>query len=131
MPARYVIHKELSLILSVGEGVLTFSEMKSHQDGLLADPDLDRKFDQLLDLTRVTNMTISVEEAKMLARRAVLSTESRRAVVAGEKAVFGMYRLMQTYHEMTEGHSHIGIFYDREEALKWLGIRADSLLIWI
>jgi hypothetical protein len=74
----------------------------------------------------VTNLTISVEEAKMLACRDVLSAESRRAIVTSEKAVFGMYRLMQTYHEMTAGPSHIGIFYDRDEALKWLGINADS-----
>ena len=126
MPGRYVIDKKLGLIISVGEGVLTFTEIKSHQDQLLADPAFDPKFDQLIDVSMVTKLTISIEEAKLMARRAVLSANSRRAIVASEKSVFGMYRLMQAYHEGTTGHSHIGIFYDRDEALKWLGIKEDS-----
>jgi hypothetical protein len=51
----------------------------------------------------------------------VLSPESRRAVIATEKSVFGMFRLAQAYHDMTQGHSHLGVFYDRDEALRWLG----------
>jgi hypothetical protein len=121
MPCHYVIDKERKLILTTGEGIVTFAELKLHQDQLLADANLNATFDQLVDFATVTKVDVSVEEAKLLARRAVLSPESRRAVIATEKSVFGMFRLAQAYHEMTEGHSHLGVFYDRAEALRWLG----------
>ena len=110
MPIRYVIDKERRLVLTTGEGIVTFAELKLHQDQLVADPNLDPRFDQLLDFATVTQADVSVEEAKLLARRAVLSPESRRAVIATEKSVFGMFRLAQAYHDMTEGHSHVGVF---------------------
>ena len=121
MPVRYVIDKERRLILTTAEGIATFAEIQAHQEQLLADPDLDRSFNQLIDVTAVKKLAMSVEEAKTIAWRAVLSPESRRAVIATEQSVYGMFRLMQTYHEQTAGHSHVGIFYDRDEALKWLG----------
>jgi len=125
MPFRYVIDKQRRLVLTTGEGIVTFAEMKSHQDRLIADPDRDLKFNQLIDISTVTELSVSVEEAKLLARRAVFSAESRRAVVASDKSVYGMFRLMQVYHELSAGHSHVGIFYDRDEALKWLGVGED------
>jgi len=73
-------------------------------------------------------LSISAGEAERLARRKVLSPDSRRAVVASEKSVYGMFRLMQAHHEATEGHSHVGVFYERDEALKWLGVTIDSAL---
>ena len=32
----------------------------------------------------------------------------------------------QEAHEMTNGSSHMGIFYNRDEALKWLGFNAEQ-----
>ena len=126
MPAHYVIDTERRLVLTSGNGVLTFEEIKSHQDRLMADPHLDPTFNQLIDVTAVTKLDISVEEAKTLARRAVLSPASRRAVVAHEKSVYGMFRLMQTYHEGITNPSHVAVFYDRVKAVNWLDLRNDS-----
>jgi len=126
MPVHYVINKEQRLVLTVGEGILTFTEVERHQDQLLADPNRDPKFNQLIDMTNAKEVSLSVAEAKQIARRAVFSPDSRRAVVASEKSVYGVFRMMQVYHETTAGHSHVGIFYDRDEALQWLGIKEDS-----
>jgi len=120
MPAHYIIDKERRLILTTGEGVLTFPEIKSHQNRLIADPDFDPTFNQFIDVTTVEKLDLSFEQAKTLARQAVLSRASRRAVVANEKSVYGMFRLMQTYHEGIKSASHVAIFYDRAEALTWL-----------
>jgi len=126
VPVRYVIDKKRKLVLTTGEGTLTFEEIKSHQDRLLADTNLDPGFNQLIDLTAVKMLSLSAGEAEQLARRKVLSPYSQRAVVASEKSVYGMFRLMQTYHEATDGHSHVAIFYDRNQALQWLGVPVDS-----
>ena len=88
---------------------------------MLADPERDPQFNQLIDMTAVQTLVLSVEEAKLLASAVILDPESRRAVVATEKSIFGMFRLMQVYHESIPNHSHVGIFYSRDEALQWLG----------
>jgi len=126
MPARYDIDKGLRLIVTTGEGILTFADIKAHQEGLLADRDFDPGFNQLIDLTTVTELSLSIEEAKTIARRSVLSATSRRAVIANEKSVYGMFRLMQAYHEGIKSASRIGIFYERNEALRWLDIEKNS-----
>ena len=123
MPVHYAIAKERRLVLSTGEGVVTFEEIKAHQDRLLADPELDPQFNQLINMAAVQSLVLSVEEAKLLASVVILAPESRRAVVASEKSVYGMFRLMQAYHESVPDHSYVGIFYHRDEALQWLGAR--------
>jgi hypothetical protein len=53
MPIRYVIDKERRLVLTTAEDILTFAEVKLHQDRLRSDPDLDPTFNQLIDGTTV------------------------------------------------------------------------------
>src|SRR5215831_9394161 len=98
MPARYVILKEQSLVVSIGCDRLTFSDFANHQEQLVADPDFDPSFDQLVDGSKVTDLDLSVEEAKIISRRAIFLPSSRRAVVATDPAIFGMGRMMDAYH---------------------------------
>jgi len=122
MPVRYVIHKELRLVVSVGEGTLTIDELKAQQNRLLNDPDFDPTFDHFNDYTAVTGADMSVDELRAYASRQVFSPTSRRAVVARQPAVFGLSRVFEVWHEE---RSQVGVFYDRNEALKWLGLRED------
>ena len=122
MPWTYVIDRHRRLIVSTGSGRLTFDEASTHNEHMESDPDFDPDFKQLIDLTRVTAFEVSTVEAKKLASRASFSAKSRRALVASSPEVFGMGRLMEIYHEMAGGRAETGIFYDRDEALKWLGI---------
>jgi len=43
---------------------VAFDDIRGHQARLLADPDSDASFDQLIDTTPVTNFDISTDEAK-------------------------------------------------------------------
>jgi hypothetical protein len=56
-----------------------FDDIKDHQDRLLADPDFDANFDQLIDTTAATKFDISSAEARILAGRRIVSNDSRRA----------------------------------------------------
>jgi hypothetical protein len=125
MPVRYVIHKKLRLVLTIGEGAVTFDEIKAHQDRLLSDPDFDPSFNQLIDVTGATTLDLSAEEAKQIARRRIVSSGSRRAYVAKSPHIFGMGRLMEVYHEQ-HAEVEVHIFDDRDAALKWLGIEQGS-----
>ena len=126
MPWGYVIDKERRLVRSACWGYVIFADAKAHQDQLSKDPDFVPDFNQLLDLTGVTTLEISTEEAKTIARGTLFfSPPSRRAWVASDPLVFGMARLVEAYREMAGAREEFRVFYDRAEALKWLGIDGD------
>ena len=96
-----------------------FDDIRDHQDRLLADPDFDASFDQLIDTTAVTKFDISAKEARIFAERPIVSPESRRALVATEPYIFGIARMMEAYHEGLKC-ADVQVFSSRDEALKWL-----------
>ena len=119
MALRYSIDKQRRLILTNAEGCVTFDDVRSHQDRLLADPEFDAGFDQLIDTTLTTKLDISAGQARTLAERRIVSPESRRAIVATKPHIFGMGRMMEIYHlDVGSGGQ---VFYSMDEALKWLG----------
>ena len=118
MSLKYSIDKSQRLIVTVVEGVVRFGDIRDHQNRLLADPDFDATFDQLLDGTRVTRCELSTDQVRTLATRQILSRDSLRAFVATQPHVFGLGRMMEVYHEDL-GQLHV--FYSMEEALNWLG----------
>lgn len=123
MPVTYVIDKRRRLVLSTVSGVVTFAEAKAHQDRLKKDPDFVPEFNQLLDATEVTALAISTEEAKIIARNSpFFSSSSRRAWIAPNAFLFGMARLIGTYREIAGGQEQFRVFYDRNEASRWLGL---------
>jgi hypothetical protein len=124
MPARYLIHKNLRLIVNYGWGHLTFDDFRSQREAMIKDPDFDPSFDQLVDVTEVTTLDLSIEEAKSFARRGIFMPSSRRAVIARDPGMFAMGRLMDVHHAMTTGREQVRVFYDRESALAWLGLKA-------
>ena len=124
MPFRYTIYKEMRLVVSTVFGRLTYDEIKEHQDKLLSDPGFDPGFNQLIDAREVAALDISIDEAKLAANRRMFSPGSRRAFLATSPAVFGMGRLLETYHEMSATPSRAGVFYDLSAALDWLGLES-------
>ena len=124
VPCRYVIDKERRLIISTGWDRLTFAEAKAHDDQLLSDPDFNPEFNQVIDARAITAMEMSIDEAKMLASRAIVSPTSRRAFVATNPAIFGMGRLLATHDEIMREQEEAGVFRDLYAALKWLGVEA-------
>jgi hypothetical protein len=126
MPFRYVLDKERRLVITTASDRVTFAEAKAHQDQLKNNPDFQPEFDQLIDATAVTGFDISTEEAKSLCRTSPLfSSSSRRAWVAPNPLLFGMGRLIETYREIEGGGEQFRVFYNRSEALTWLGMDAQ------
>jgi len=127
MPCHYVIDKERCLVISTGVGVVTFDEMKAHQDQMRNDPDFSPKFNQLIDATAVTSVSLTRSGAQELTFRNIFSPSSRRALVATKPAIFGMGRLLMTYLEMSDTPSEAQAFYSLAPALKWLGVDASAI----
>jgi len=119
-----VILKERRLVVSLGWGRLTFADFRLQQDALTQDPDFDPAFDQLVDVSEATSLALSVEEAKTIATRGIFKPTSKRAVIAINPEIFGMGRMMDVYHAMATGRDKVRVFYDRESALRWLGLES-------
>jgi hypothetical protein len=128
MPVLSNIDKKQGLIVTVGEGVVTFEEIRAHQSRLLGDLDFNPAFNQLIDLTKVTKLELSGDQARTVAMRPIVSQKSRRAYVATSAHIFGLGRMMQIYHQ-DEVHVSAEVFHSREEALKWLGVNRDPELL--
>jgi hypothetical protein len=107
------------LILTAAQWRVTFDEIRDHQDRLLADPDFDASFDQLIDTTAATKFEISADEARTLAKRRIFSPDSRRAFVANDPHIFGLGRMMEIYREGLE-YADVEVFSSIDEAFKWL-----------
>ena len=119
MTVQSSIDKRRRLVLTHAEGCVTFDDARGHQDRLLADPEFDASFDQLIDATGVTKLDLSADEVRTLAQRHVFSLRSRRALVATKPDVFGVGRMMEIYQEDI-GYTETEVFYSMDEALKWL-----------
>jgi hypothetical protein len=119
MALRYSIDKQRRLVLTNAEGYVTFDDVRGHQDRLLADPEFDATFDQLVDTTLTTKFDISADEARTIAERSIVSPGSRRAIVAPKPHIFGMGRMMEAFHI---GLAEVQVFYSMDEALKWLEV---------
>lgn len=120
MPVRYSIHKKHRLIISVGEGYITVDEIKAHQDQLLADPDFDPTFNQLIDVSSTADVYLDVPEMKEVGRRRIVSESSKRAHLANSAHVAAIGRVMQIFHE-AHNEVEVHVFEDRQRALEWLG----------
>jgi len=122
MPCRYVIDTEHGLVISTAWDRVTFDEVDAHQNRLAKDPDFDPQFKQLVDATKVTDLEVSIEEAKKIFGRKTFSSASRCAFLGKGLTILGMGRLIEAQAAMFEGRESVRVFSDRQKALKWLGM---------
>jgi hypothetical protein len=115
----YALDRQRRLISTIAEGSIMFGDIRDHQDRLLADPDFDPTFDQLIYTIPAIEFVISAEEAKILASRRIVSPESRRAFVAIKPHIIGLGRMMEIYHEGL-GYADVEVFDSIDGAMKWL-----------
>jgi hypothetical protein len=101
---------------------VTWQEIKARQDQTQTDPDFNPEFNQIVDLRAVTSFDMTSEHARVLARRMIFSSTSKRAFIAAEPAVFGVGRMWEIFTELSDNPSQIRVFYDHSSALNWLGL---------
>jgi hypothetical protein len=127
MPAFYKIAKERRLVLSTASGVFALADGLTHQDQILADPEFDPSYSQLLDLSHVTKMELSSDDVCTLAEREIFSPTSFRAILVTNDLGEGLVRLFKMLRE-NAGEKSIRIFNNLDDALEWVFIinRANS-----
>ena len=105
--------------MTTGTGVLTLADSLAHQDRLMKDADFSPEFSQLMDLTHVTGVALSVDDIRTLAKATVFSPESRRAILVNNDLKFGLARMFETFRDI-RGEKGIRVFRSLDDALAWV-----------
>jgi hypothetical protein len=119
MPAFYKIDKERLVVLSTASGVIALADALAHQDRILADPNFDPRYSQLLDFTHVTKIELSTEDVRKLAERSVFWPTSRRAILVSTDLGHGLARLFKMLRE-NAGEKGIKVFRNLDDVLEWI-----------
>ncbi len=122
MPWRYTIDAERKLVASAAWGRMTLAELQAHQDQLANDPQFNPEFSQLVDATAITELNISLDDARKLMGRKLFSRTSRRAFIGNGLSVTVAKHFMQAYAFVARGREQISIFHERDAAIRWLGV---------
>ena len=119
VPLFYKIDTKRKLVLTTGSGVLTLADSLAHQDRLSKDADFSREFSQLIDLVHVTEVALTAEDIRQLAKTAVFSSQSRRAILVNNDLKFGLARMFETFRDLL-GEKGIRVFRNLNDALAWV-----------
>jgi hypothetical protein len=125
MPAFYKIDKEHRVVLSTASGVFDLAAALAHQDQLLADPDFDPTYSQLLDYSHVTDVRIDANDVRKLAERSVFWPCSRRAMYVTRDIEYGFARMFELLRE-NAGEKGIRVFRNLDDALTWIFAGRDA-----
>jgi hypothetical protein len=124
MPIDYYIDTDRKIVITRSEGRVTLPEFRSYQERLVADPNFDPDFNQLINSTRVTEAAIPATEGAHLAERPIFSKTSRRAWVVSNTEMARMKAGL--FAAQMSVHSESLVFHDVRSALDWLGIDIPS-----
>lgn len=123
MPGAYTIDVGRSIVLSRAWDRLTFREILMHGNAVAADARFRPHFSQFIDYRRLTELAVTGDEMRALAKASPFGVGARRAWVVNTLADFGMARMYQTLRD--ESGDEMEIFRDVPTALTWLGL-ADA-----
>jgi hypothetical protein len=124
MPAQFVINGDYRVVFSRGAGVLTYDDITGHMDRLSSDPRFNPDFNQIIDYTDVTELALTVQHVKHLAKRNNFSAKSRRAYVVTVDLHFGLSRMFASLRE-AEGEPGIIVFREMPPAIIWADVPAE------
>jgi hypothetical protein len=120
MPVTYSLDPKRRLVLNVGTGVLTDADMCETQARMIADPAFNRDYSQLFDLTGVTEVKLTTNYLREMARATAFAPGVRRALVVKQDLLFGLSRMYQAF--LGEGGEGFQVFRTRAEADAWVAL---------
>ena len=119
MPASYQIDKPHKVVLSSASGVFDVAAALANQDQLLADPDFDPTYSQLLDFTDITAVEIDTGGVRKIAERNVFWPCPRRAMLINAEMEYSFVRMFQMLREQAGEHG-IRVFRSLGDARAWI-----------
>jgi hypothetical protein len=121
VPITYTIDPDKKLVLSEIWGPATEMEVLEHNRKLSGDPMFNPAYQQLADMSGVTEILVSTDTIKETAHDSFFSPGVRRAFVASTDCTFGMARMFALHAESLG--QVVEVFRDRGAAEEWLGLK--------
>jgi len=121
MTVTYTIDLKQRVVFTQVDGVVDSFQLREHQDRLANDPSFESNMCELMDCNGVENAKISTINKSQLAKNSPWGNSARRAIVVPNPLIFGFLRIFQTF--MSDTHGEFSIFYNKDSAATWLGIK--------
>lgn len=118
MPATSIIDHDARIVRSRAWGILSDSDLEGTQATLHADPRFDPMYRQVYDFSGVTEVQVTGEFVRRLARNSLFSPHARRAVVVNSDVAFGLARMFGLVGDRDP--DSFMIFRDIQSAEDWI-----------
>jgi hypothetical protein len=120
MPFATSFYRDRRLIITRAWGHITFADVRVYQQELGQRPEFDPTWAHVVDARDSIQVDMSSDEIRQLAETSVLVPSARRAMVATDLAVFGIFRMFGTFFELQMDASAVGVFKTLDEAIEWV-----------
>ncbi len=127
MPLDWRIDDSRRLIVAVGHGTLTDTDVFGYQHSVWSRPEVSG-YDELVDMSRVLRIALPPGErvrelAEISAHMDEPATRSKFAIVAPSDVAFGLGRVFQSYRGLMKNSTKdVEVFRTMEDALRFLGV---------
>jgi hypothetical protein len=102
MSAQFELIKSQRLVILTLEGSVNLAELESTGVLILAHPDFEPNFSQIIDCTRLGGVNFSVDTIRRISRdEKTFSPTAMRIIVAPQDHIYGLARMAQVFAERT------------------------------
>jgi hypothetical protein len=120
MPFATSFHVDRRLMVTRAWGHITLADVRAYQQELGQRPEFDPTWAHVFDAGGAVQFDLSSDEIRQLAATSVLAPCARRAMVATDRAIFGLFRMYGTLFELHVNGSAVGVFTTLDEAIVWV-----------
>jgi hypothetical protein len=96
--------------------------LRAYQQELGQRLEFDPTWAHVFDARDIVEFDVSSEDIRRLAETSVLGLAARRAMVASDPAIFGLFRMYSTTLELRTGAPEVGVFTTLDEAIEWVKV---------
>jgi hypothetical protein len=120
MPFATSFYLDRRLMITRAWGHIKVADVRACQQELGQRPGFDPTWAHVVDARDAVQVDLSTDEIRQLAATSVLAPSARRAMVATDRAIFGLFRMYATLFELQVDGSAVGVFTTLEEAVEWV-----------
>ena len=124
MPASYHISPVIACIIVRLEGAVTDGDLIEGQRRMFSDPLFQGHYSRLVDATDVTELAVSADTVRTVAKAAVERGLRKAALISNDTVL--VYGLMRMYQAYAEPPAEVAVYHSMQEALVWLAQSIES-----
>jgi hypothetical protein len=120
MPFATSFYLDRRLMITRAWGHITLADVRAYQQELGQRPEFNPTWAHVVDARDAVQIDLSSQDIRQLAETSVLAPSARRAMVATDRAIFGLCRMYGTLFELQVDGSAVGVFTTLDDAIEWV-----------